>query len=224
MAISHLCTSCGLDVARVRALREPLYGLPLVTCPRCGVHAVRRRHPLIARWRQILRLKTSVLVMLVQAALAVGLTLGTVGACIIWAQRWLGGGIDVGDERIVAGMAVGFLCLPAALGLWLTAGLGHWRAGTQWAVFAAVVTALLSLDTVVAPAVMHGLVAVGGEEPPLPWGFEHLFVRGMILGLVLIVAAAGVAPGRLLMLGFARFRAARWRARRRRFRARRSHG
>ncbi len=43
MAISHVCLSCGLDLARVRARLEPRYALPIVVCPDCGWAAVRRK-------------------------------------------------------------------------------------------------------------------------------------------------------------------------------------
>lgn len=53
MALAHICYQCGVDLARVRAVRDPHYHLPLVCCPSCRLHQVRRKHPLSVRWRQV---------------------------------------------------------------------------------------------------------------------------------------------------------------------------
>lgn len=52
MPLAHACISCGTSLSRVRAQRDPHYGLPLVVCPTCTRACVRRRHPLQAGWRR----------------------------------------------------------------------------------------------------------------------------------------------------------------------------
>ncbi len=53
MPVAHACISCGTSLSRVRARRDPHYGLPLVVCPTCTRACVRRRHPLQAGWRRV---------------------------------------------------------------------------------------------------------------------------------------------------------------------------
>lgn len=42
VARTHICIPCGLDLGRIAPTIEPLYGFPLVVCPRCGTPTVRR--------------------------------------------------------------------------------------------------------------------------------------------------------------------------------------
>jgi len=55
MAISHICHNCGFDLAHTCTTIDPHYHLPIVQCPNCQTHQVRRKHPIIQRWRQIRR-------------------------------------------------------------------------------------------------------------------------------------------------------------------------
>ena len=66
MAISHVCLSCGLDLARVRALLEPHYALPVVVCPDCGWATVRRAPQ---GGRSLYRLLVSLLTLISQLGL-----------------------------------------------------------------------------------------------------------------------------------------------------------
>lgn len=52
MAIAHVCTACGEDLALIAPEREPHYGWMLVRCPRCDAPAVRREHAVRALWRR----------------------------------------------------------------------------------------------------------------------------------------------------------------------------
>jgi hypothetical protein len=53
--ISHTCPSCARELARVRAVPDPVYALPVVTCPRCAYACVRTKHPDLLFWRAFRR-------------------------------------------------------------------------------------------------------------------------------------------------------------------------
>lgn len=74
MAISHLCTTCGLDLARVRAAVDPHYGLPLVCCPRCRHYQFRRKYPILRRWKQARRILNSFFHLTLRAIIIIELT------------------------------------------------------------------------------------------------------------------------------------------------------
>jgi hypothetical protein len=59
MPISHICPTCLTEFARVRAVPDPHYGLPVVVCPGCNKGVVRVRHPDRAYWREMRRLRKS---------------------------------------------------------------------------------------------------------------------------------------------------------------------
>ena len=44
MLASHICVGCGRELCRESAPPDPVYGLPIVVCPRCGLACVRRGH------------------------------------------------------------------------------------------------------------------------------------------------------------------------------------
>jgi hypothetical protein len=41
---SHICIGCGIELCRIPAPPDPVYGLPICTCPNCGTSVVRRKH------------------------------------------------------------------------------------------------------------------------------------------------------------------------------------
>ncbi|GAB5497148.1 MAG: hypothetical protein Phyf2KO_22280 [Phycisphaerales bacterium] len=46
MIASMICNCCGRELRHVLAPPDPVYGLPICTCPACGVSIVRRKHRL----------------------------------------------------------------------------------------------------------------------------------------------------------------------------------
>ena len=48
---SHICPSCLTELARIRAVPDEHYGLPVVVCPGCKLACVRTRHPDQQFWR-----------------------------------------------------------------------------------------------------------------------------------------------------------------------------
>lgn len=55
MPRSHICPSCLTELARIRAVPDPHYGLPIVVCPGCSNTSVRTRHPDLEFWRGVRR-------------------------------------------------------------------------------------------------------------------------------------------------------------------------
>jgi hypothetical protein len=55
MPRSHICPSCLTELARIRAVPDPHYGLAVVVCPKCSLACVRTKHPDQAFWRSVRR-------------------------------------------------------------------------------------------------------------------------------------------------------------------------
>lgn len=199
MAISHVCLSCGLDLARVRARLDPHYALPIVVCPDCGRAAVRRKHRI---GRRTLKLLASLVALIVQAGLAAA---GVFGLTVV--SHELGGMLARGGlgalprEEIILRLAA-CAAFAVALGAWLTAGLGHCRRLRTWLVFLG------------AGAVMVSLVPLFDALP------EWLPERYAMLALVMAVATAGIPVGMLARTAGRGIERVVWRSRRRRLRAR----
>ncbi len=221
MAVSHLCLNCGTDLAHIRARREEHYNLPLVTCPECSTTVVRRQHPVQEQWRSLLRLKTALGWLTAQSITAAGLLAAVTGLCIGFRYALAHNEVDFSNSDTVIGTAAMFILLPLAVGIWLTAGLSHWRRPIAFGTFTALVCVLLSVDVIIGPFLTHlpgmfGLVI--DEVAPRS---EMFFERLTILAVIVTVALAGIPTGRLLLSIHRAFVRGRWRARRRRFRARR---
>lgn len=60
------------ELAKIRAIPDPHYALPIVVCPRCEHASVRTRHPDIQYWRDFRRLHSSLRNLIVRLALIVG--------------------------------------------------------------------------------------------------------------------------------------------------------
>ena len=199
MAISHVCLSCGLDLARVRALLESHYALPVVVCPDCGWAAVRRKHK---GWRSLYHLLVSLLTLIAQLGmLAAGL------GGLVFISIEMGEVLADGTFGAVPGNEVIFrlaICaaFAVALGTWLTAGFGHVRRTTTWLVFCSLGVVLVSLGSL-----------IGGRP-------DRLLARCLVVVMIMTVATAGVPLGMLARVAWRQFERSLWRVRRRRLRAR----
>jgi hypothetical protein len=222
MAISHLCLSCGHDLARIRVRRDPHYALPMVTCPDCGTAAVRRRHPSLQAWRTLLRVETSLFALAFQLAFLAAFATGVVSACVVASEQYLGGYAAVPEEFQGVAAILAFGVMPIALGAWLTAGLGHLRRLTAWLLFTVFAIALLSVDAFGAPLTQR-VVEIGGFSPTLTeFRWDRLLARLIALVAIMTVATAGIPIGLVIRTAERDWRRTRWRARRRRLRARRT--
>ncbi len=219
MAIAHVCNECGLDLARTRPVREPHYGLLLVTCPRCSRHCVRRRHPFVVWWRTLLRVDASITALGLQIVAAGGFAALTFVSIATLAAVFADMLTD-GTSR--AALFVLILCivgLPIATGVWLGAAFTHlrwWQAWLGWAGF------LYGLAVVIAGIASAVFMATAGLAPNGGWvagttiGGVTILTLAPVLVVMLIVTLCGMPLGRPLakLNGFAR--RVRWRMRRKR--------
>ncbi len=80
VSAAHVCPTCGIDLAGVAPVREPVYALLVKVCPECrGAHAVWQggKHPITAGWRYtrlLMRTLRELWARCIVCAMAVGLT------------------------------------------------------------------------------------------------------------------------------------------------------
>jgi hypothetical protein len=210
---------CGFDLARRRPSREPHYGLRIITCPSCGVSAVRRMHPIWTGWRTFLRLKSSLLALAFQVV------------CLAILTAWFAIFAAIAGERLVEGLRgprevlvfQAAACLGAAVGagIWLTVGLSHWRrwvAFSAWTIWIAVVLSIPPL----AGLADHALAEATGRAAT--WRVEpQVWAGGLAAAACMsaVGAALGIPLGLMILKAHQSHRRYRWRARRRRLRKRR---
>lgn len=224
MRRSHVCLACATELGRLRTVREPRYGLPILRCPTCRRVHVRRRHPLESMWRRVLRLDAALLGLFLQLAFG-SVLIAAVAADAIELQRllrkWLV--FDVVPRRGEIAFATGFqLLLATALGAWMTAGLAHWRWWLRPIGVLAIALPLAWMDLLERPLgdrVDVLLGTLGRAEVPRSVDQLAAASRLVIVVLLLTLSPIGVPAGLAIRFVARRFRRARWRWRRRRLRA-----
>ncbi len=214
MTIAHVCFGCARDLAGVRAVRDPHYALPLVICPDCGKACVRQTHPFHTRWIASLRIGTAVTALIFQNVVALTLICSTL--VVIAGALTLGYAAMIGEltrqAMINLGMSIGAVSIVT--GAWLTAGLSHisrWQAWLGWMLLVVVLVGLIA-------AVSLG--ALGGRVPDLvSWivGTSVITAAACVpLGIVMVLALAGIPLGKLILSAHCAFVRGRFRWRRRR--------
>ena len=199
MAISHVCLSCGLDLARVRAVLESHYALPVVVCPDCGWAAVRNKP---RGWRTFYHLLVSLLTLIAQVGMLAACLGGVLFISIEMGDVLAGGTFGaVPENEIIFRFAIS-AAFAVALGTWLTAGFGHAGRTTTWLVFCSLGIALVSLGSL-----------IGGRP-------DRIAARCLVVVSIMTVATAGVPAGMLVRVALRQFERSLWQVRRRRLRAR----
>ena len=220
MSIAHLCAQCGWDLGRVRAAREPHYGLWLVRCPRCHAACVRQTHPLWRHWRTFLRFKASLATFCGHAVVLLILTVINLLA-LSFSYRLRGWSASDAIEEYRAEIILSFVVVPILTGMWLTAGLRHcprWKAWIGWTLFIGGLASLeIALDGVGRWFDVAHYISI---NPNLAreWSW-HLIT----LTIMMTIALAGLPVGWKLLNAFAGHRRHYWRRRRRRRRNSRSY-
>lgn len=242
MAVSHICLSCGLDLARVRAVTEPQYGLPVVVCPECSTGVVRRKDVLTARWREAVRTAAAVRAILsriLSGALLMGASVGAVflleaggdsqgrsilempGVLLRGDSSWTS---DDGWAWVVI-FFMAWAGVEAAVGILLSVGLAHWRPrALPWVVWASGLVLLLSLN----PATFPVRAAMGwalGDPVAYDGPGWAVWADRIVVGLGAMAAAPlGVPLGWGLAWIGGQMRLLKFRVRRRRHRRERGFG
>lgn len=231
MAIAHVCLGCGSDLARQKPVREPRYGLALVTCRRCGTHSVRRRHPIWDGWRRFLRLDWTLSVLLVQVLLTIGIGITTLFLAPIDADVMARFPADQDSEAWRTSFQIAAACslaLAIVTGAWLRAGFSHLPVARVWAGW------LMTLLATFAAAIAFMALADFRWSDHREWrhldaasrlraAMSVIFIPGAA-GIVGLSALAwlGVPIGGVLLRLAASFRRTKWRYRRKRRRLSRS--
>lgn len=235
MAIAHLCTRCGHNLARVRPVFDADARLPVLHCPACGLTCVRRRHELRRCWRRVQRLESGLRILLLQLACFTLFVLLTIMASLIFpemlARRSLAHFRE--DDWIAVIALLGLM--PVGLGAWLSATLPHWRRGranVAFVLFAAAVVFLihgieLLADYLVALDRFEMLRATSAAAPwNANWHVDTTTAAqrsAMVLLLIFLASHIGTMPGRAAARLVAHWRSVMFRTRLRRARLRSSH-
>lgn len=222
MRIAHTCACCGLDLSRERAPADPIYGLPIVVCPRCAQAVVRRRHPVQARSRQISANIQSIMGLAVRVAGSLGLAGAIIGLSVLVEDaHFRAMRRDISpllDEMFIVGGCL-WLAVAGAIGVWLGAMFAHWRAlplVAAWLAGLFVLVAIPGLAGVIEDlvedrargSVWEALVGPGG------WIRESQRVL-LLLGASVVPLFVGYPWGRLIERSAGRVRRRRmWRRRR----------
>ncbi len=227
MAIAHVCLGCGADLARTHVIRDPHYRLPLVICPGCGEACVRRVDPILQRWRAFQPAALALCALLVQ--LLIVFLLAPATALVIDAVPDFlpvpitGNVFDLLDNQSISAMVVG-VTLPVLTGVWMTAGLGHWRPWLARAVWGLLIAGLLSWDVLrLAFETIGnelGIVSGIGAEAHLKLAFYDWMLRVLVLFVFLMMTFAGSPLGAVLLKIHAQRQNRRWSRRRARLRRR----
>jgi len=227
MAIAHVCLGCGAALARIRAIRDPHYRLPIVICPSCGEACVRRVDPILQRWRAFQSLAAALCALLVQVLIVLSLAPATASVVAavpdIISMQVTDNVFDLLYNQSIPAMVVG-VTLPVLTGVWMTIGLGHWRPWLARAIWGLLIAGLLSWDMLwLAFETIGnrlGIVSGVGAEAHLQLAFYDWLLRVLVLFVFLMLTFAGSPLGAVLLKIHARRRTRRWSRRRARLRRR----
>jgi hypothetical protein len=185
MRIQHACGGCGVPIDTIRAVPDPRYGLPIVTCPRCGTSAVRTWHETRRARRRLTRRLQATGVLALQTLLALVTIISATGICI---RLSAGAGLGSNPLTISGVFAI-------ALGAWLTAGLAHWPRWTPWLALALVVAAICAIEPLVMGYTLTGVRRLDATGSGMLWLLTWAD-RLLVLLVLLLASLIGVPIGR----------------------------
>jgi hypothetical protein len=224
----HACHACGHDLSRIRALADPHYALPVVTCPACRTSTVRRRDPGVAGYRRARRVVRAILTIVLQTLVIILVT--TAGVALIsniaYTAHWEHKGNPLttlllrshelrpdASGPMLGVLAGAMLLLGLCTGAWIRSALHHLNAGWTLLCLSGLAT-LLAL----APALLFWAWVWLGQPGDSPWGDASqsqyragTFTAGVMYGAFI---AAGMPLGRTARAAWA----ANWKSRRSKYR------
>lgn len=182
MPLAHSCASCGCDLSRVAAPLDPVYGLPVVVCPRCGEACARNSQAgrvLPRRWSQAARGGAKILTAVLMLALMSGMAAGACAAAselmleaetTPWRVLLGAARISQDDEGYQAFkengglLALGVLAsLGLVAGVYLMVAMPRVKRWKVWAVFFC--CAVLWLGAVAGGAMLDSAMRTGWRHP-----------------------------------------------------------
>ncbi|HRP61835.1 MAG TPA: hypothetical protein PK400_00920 [Phycisphaerales bacterium] len=217
MSMAHICTGCGLDLARQRPAREPHYGLRLVTCSCCGTASVRRRHPIDRAWRTTLRVANVIKALGSRLLLLLIFTLLTIWTARGTANRLERISIEQFWERHQVMVVLSFIVLPMMTGMWLSAAFAHWRYKAQWLAWAGWIIGVGWIFPFLISLIRWGPSGVGlSQGVGAPIGEMAL----VAFGLMWLISLTAIPLGTILIRAGQLSQRKQWRRRRQRLRRR----
>lgn len=228
MPTHHACHACGHDLSRIRALADPHYALPVVTCPTCRTSTVRRRDPVVAGYRRARRVGRALLTILVQCSVVALVT--TAGVALIsniaYTAHWEHRGNPLTTLLLrsyelradASGPALGILTASLLLvglfaGAWIRSALRHLNAA--WTVLTLAGVATLAA---LFPALLYWAWVRLGQPGQSRWGdaSQTQHWAGTITAGVMyaVFIASGMPLGRTARAAWA----SNWKSRRSKYR------
>lgn len=229
MAISHLCLSCGLDLARVRVSRDNALHAPIVTCPECGSSAIRRKPALVKAWRTAMRRRTAAWTLVAQLVVFNATIWSIAGLSwtishqmqddhqslvqvIVDAFRLEGSPMRRFDNVGPWHVSI-WIFASLAAGLWLGSALPHWKRWAPYVVWPIGLTTAFSAPFI-GWAIWFPVAALAAR----PTYYDGPSMAGWLIGMQVIAASCvltciAVQAGPFARRSWNRSRARRWRKR-----------
>ena len=219
MAIAHLCLTCGTDLARTRPRREPYYGLPIITCPKCAAVSVRRVHPIWSRWKNFRRVDAALRILATQLILAALLAVISTMLCISLLIALAGELRGKPEDHLGWVLFCSFAIAPVT-GTWLTAGFSHlqrWRVWLGWWLFMVLLLIITAVICDSSDEMPPGLEQLRNARANIFLEALRLLVLpgALVQAVFMLAALVGIPIGKLLIRLTGRTQWMIWRMRRR---------
>ena len=200
MPRSHICPSCLTELARIRAVPDPHYGLGVVVCPSCETACVRTRHPDIQFWRNFRRLHLSLRLLIFKVLLSIALGALMLGL-VMWAREFepsAFGSINSGRQFGAWATAILIPALACGSGCVIRLVYRHQHAAVPLATLIVFGVFFTWVDYIFqGMAIM--LSKVGGFDLHLnAWSIDDIILRGWLFAFVIVCAFVGFLPARFL--------------------------
>jgi len=188
------------ELARIRAVPDPHYGLGVVVCPSCEMACVRTRHPDIQFWRNFRRLHLSIRLLIFKVLLSIGLG-ALVFGLVMWAREFDSSSfqsIDPGRQFGAWATAILIPALACGSGCVIRLVYRHHHAAVPLATLIVFGVFFTWIDYLFqGMAIM--LSKIGGFDLNLnAWLIDDIILRGRLFAFVIGCAFFGFLPARFL--------------------------